>query len=266
MGVFYPPHLVLYGLLRRACLRRQPGRPHALGRPGGLLGGRGGSGSRPAGSALAGFALATSGFFVIHLPHQWGYTTGELDALGLGRWPGRLACRGGDGPRRGPGCWRAVLGAPGPARPLPARLHHPGGLALMAAWSLRRPPSRTPSGESTRRGGLACPGVLVAVFCRWRRCSSGRPLDWPGSRPRQRDYEYLSGFAATPFHLIKLRRSRPVPPVAALAAVAWDPFHTSPEERLAYVGLVAAVPGRPGDRPRGSAATRRAMPDAAASS
>ena len=53
-----------------------------------------------------------------------------------------------------------------------------------------------------------------------------------------RDFEYLSGFAATPIHLVSY-----VAPVLFHGSplwrpVAWDPFHTSPEEHLAYVGLV----------------------------
>ena len=41
-------------------------------------------GASEIGAALAGFTWATCGFFLIHLPHQWGYTVGVLDALGLG--------------------------------------------------------------------------------------------------------------------------------------------------------------------------------------
>ena len=37
-----------------------------------------------AGRVLAAFVFAASGFFVIHMPHPWGYTTGIVDALGLG--------------------------------------------------------------------------------------------------------------------------------------------------------------------------------------
>ncbi len=33
-------------------------------------------GASPQGAALAGFAWSASGFFLIHLPHQWGYTVG----------------------------------------------------------------------------------------------------------------------------------------------------------------------------------------------
>ena len=36
----------------------------------------------------------------------------------------------------------------------------------------------------------------------------------------------------------QFRRARAVPSFAAVAALVWDPFHTSPEEQLAYIGLV----------------------------
>ena len=84
MGVYYPPTWS-----STDCFRSEPAYTaslvlHTLWGGLGATGRRGGSGVSAAGSALAGFAWAASGFFVIHLPHQWGYTTGELDALGVG--------------------------------------------------------------------------------------------------------------------------------------------------------------------------------------
>ena len=125
MGVYYPPHVVLYGLLpTELAYIAEPGASHALGGARGVLGSRVGSGVSAAGSALAGFAFSASGFFVIHMPHPWGYTTGSWMpwAWGLAWW--LLNCRS----HRCAG--RLFSAQPGPraaapARALPARLHDP---------------------------------------------------------------------------------------------------------------------------------------------
>jgi hypothetical protein len=53
-----------------------------------------------------------------------------------------------------------------------------------------------------------------------------------------RDCEYLSGFAATPLHLVSYVAPGLFQRSPLWRPLAWDPFHTSPEEHLAYVGLV----------------------------
>jgi hypothetical protein len=66
---------------------------------------------------------------------------------------------------------------------------------------------------------------------------------WPTARlaelaVRQRDFEYLSGFASTPFHLVNYIAPGLFHRSTLWRPLVWDPFHTSPEEHLAYVGLV----------------------------
>ena len=84
-------------------------------------------------------------------------------------------------------------------------------------------------------GGVAL--ALAAVF----------PLAavqlWPTARlaglaAAQRDFEYLSGFASTPFHLVNFVAPGLFHRSPLWRPLVWDPFHTSPEELLAYVGLV----------------------------
>ena len=53
----------------------------------------------------------------------------------------------------------------------------------------------------------------------------------------RRDFEYLSGFAATPFHLVSLAAPGLFHGSPLWRPLVWDPFHTSPEEYLAYLGL-----------------------------
>ena len=76
MGVFYPPHWLLYGLLPLETAYTASLVAHTLwGSLGAYWCARVFGVSRE-GSALSGFAWSTSGFFLIHLSHQWGYTTG----------------------------------------------------------------------------------------------------------------------------------------------------------------------------------------------
>ena len=77
MGVYYPPHLILYGLLRTEWAYVASLVLHTLwGALGVWWAGRR-FGVSPVGSGLAAFTFSASGFFVIHLAHPWGYTTGS---------------------------------------------------------------------------------------------------------------------------------------------------------------------------------------------
>jgi hypothetical protein len=59
-----------------------------------------------------------------------------------------------------------------------------------------------------------------------------------GLAASQRDFEYLSGFAATPFHLVNCVAPGLFHRSPLWRPLVWDPFHTSPEELLGYIGLV----------------------------
>ena len=65
---------------------------------------------------------------------------------------------------------------------------------------------------------------------------------WPTARlarlaAAQRDFEYLSGFAVTPLHLVSFVAPGLFHRSPLWRPLVWSPFHTSPEELLAYVGL-----------------------------
>ena len=53
-----------------------------------------------------------------------------------------------------------------------------------------------------------------------------------------RDFEYLSGFASTPLHLVNYVAPGLFHRSPLWRPLVWDPFHTSPEEHLAYIGLI----------------------------
>src|SRR4051812_34886814 len=77
MGVFYPPHVILYGLFPTEIAYTASLVLHTYWAALGTYWAARKFGVSPWGAALAGFSWAASGMFVIHLPHQWGYTTGS---------------------------------------------------------------------------------------------------------------------------------------------------------------------------------------------
>jgi hypothetical protein len=227
MGVFYPPHLILHGMfsLERAYVLSLV--LHTL------WGGLGGYwaarrfGAGRLGAGLAGFAFAASGFFVVHLPHPWGYTTGAWMPWAWGLAWSLLNQRGGGTARR-----LFLLSVVLTMQVLPGHFQiafmTQATVGIMAAWSIleRRPMACV---------GLTAMGVAVAL-----------PLAaaqvWPTARlaamaADHRDYEYLSGFAATPLHLVGLVAPRMFHGSPLWRPLVWDPFHTSPEELLVYVGI-----------------------------
>ncbi len=74
------------------------------------------------------------------------------------------------------------------------------------------------------------------------------------------DSEYLSGFAATPFTWSVTWHPGCFQGSPLWRPLAWDPFHTSPEEYLAYVGLVPLFLALVTIRHASGAATRRRAP------
>ena len=102
MGVYYPPHLLLYGLLSTEVAYTPSLVLHTLWA--GLGGVLGGPAVRDLGDRVGagGFAWAACGFFLIHLPHQWGYTAGSWMPWAWGlAW--QVAAGRGRGGRRC--CW-----------------------------------------------------------------------------------------------------------------------------------------------------------------
>src|SRR5262249_12420516 len=76
---------------------------------------------------------------------------------------------------------------------------------------------------------------------------------WPTARlarlaADQRDFDYLSLCAATPLHLVNFVAPGLFHRSPLWRPLVWTPFHTSPEEYLAYIGLaplfLAAIASR----------------------
>ncbi|MBV8488313.1 MAG: hypothetical protein JO161_08540, partial [Planctomycetaceae bacterium] len=209
MGVYYPPHLILYAILptERAYVASLV--LHTLlGSIGGWWAARQ-FGVSQLGSGLAGLVYATCGFFLIHMPHPWGYTTGSwlpwawgLAWLILTSESERQAER------------MLLLSLILVLQILPGHFQVAFmtmvGIALLSLWGtlefmLRRP---TPaSGQPLSGMSHSLWRVLALLLC----LATVFPLAalqlWPTARlarlaAAQRDFNYLSGFAASPLHLV----------------------------------------------------------------
>jgi hypothetical protein len=251
-GVFYPAHLLLYGLFKLETAYSLNIVLHHLlagwftyfcGRTFGL---------RPIGAMLAGLVFAGNGFFIIHFPHQWAYTSGCWVPLAVA-----LA-------------WRVV--APSEAA-IVSRVSSVIGLAVVLAVQMLAGHFQIAfyTQMTVLLMGVAC--IFQQMWCVVRssrgKLELGKHSRWGPSGgvfwiigavcvafgvaavqllptyeliqlalPQGRDFEYLSGFANAPFHLVSYVLPTLFHVNPLWRAVAWDPFHTSPEECFSYVGIL----------------------------
>ena len=258
MGVFYPPHLILYGRPFSNLLHSQETFTEAAYVTSlvvhTLWGGLGAfwaarrMGVSGVGAALSAFAWSTCGFFMIHLAHPWGYTTGCWMpwAWGLG-WS--IVAPGDRSSRAAPFLLTLVLVLQVLPGHFQLAFQTQVTLALTVAWwvagrwiaDLRRQRSGAAddvegAGPALRRAGVVLLAVaavfpLAAIQLR----PTARLAEMAGG---QRDVKYLAEFAETPLHLVNLVAPGLFHRSPAWRPIVWDPLHTSPEECLAYLGLV----------------------------
>jgi len=274
MGVFYPVHVILYRWLPTESAYVFSLVLHTLWGGLGTFWAARRLGISSAGAALAAWSWSACGFFLIHLAHPWGYTTGCWMPWAWGLTWCILAGRTEDGGRRTEE--RSVFnffrppssalrpadgGAARPARPFLLSLVLvlqvlPGhfqvafmtqfGIVLMILWAaieqwgvlgIGRLPAAAAGPALSLRGAGGVVLALAAVF----------PLTaiqlWPtfrlaGLAAGQRDSGYLSDFASPPFHLVNYVAPGLFHRSPLWRPLVWDPFHAMPEEHLAYVGLV----------------------------
>jgi hypothetical protein len=245
MGVFYPVHIVLYRWLNTETAFVVSLVAHTLWGGLGAYWAARRLGISRMGSALAAFSWTTCGFFLIHLAHPWGYTTGCWMpwAWGLGF---SLLTHGTTAKPAYPLLLALVLAL----QLLPGHFQlafiTEVGLFLMVVWAVfeRLPErwSRVDSSDSIGdRPNLAAAFVALLALA-WafllaamQLCPTARLAQLAAARS---DFGYLSDFASPPFHLVNYVAPGLFHRSPLWRPLVWDPFHAMPEEHLAYVGIV----------------------------
>jgi hypothetical protein len=231
MGVYYPPHLLLYGFLSVELAYTMALVLHTLWAGLGASWASRKLGTSPRGAALAGFAWASCGFFLVHLPHQWGATTACWMP-----WAWGLAwmTATGQGGRRAPLLLAAVLAIqilPGHFQ-LAFNTEVTAGL-LGLCGLLSRGRVEISRWRRVLRLGMALAAVLPLSIAQL-----GPTAELAALARSQRDPEYLSAFATPPVHLVSYVAPGLFHRSPLWRPLAWDAFHAMPEEHLATIGLV----------------------------
>jgi hypothetical protein len=246
MGVYYPPHLVLYWIFPTELAYTLSLVFHTIWGALGVFWLARRLGVSATGSLLAGFTFSASGFFVIHIPHPWGYTTASWMPWAWGHAWWLLNCRS---DRFAGLLFRLSLILV--LQLLPGHFQiafiTQTGILLMTFWMLLVEPwvrsrqSEFPAADiaTIPRGRNA---ALVAACLLMAFPLAGMQLI-PTARlarlaSNQRDFNYLSLCATTPLHLVNYIAPGLFHRSPLWRPLVWTPFHTSPEEQLAYVGLV----------------------------
>jgi hypothetical protein len=245
MGVYYPVHWALYGCFNTESAYTLSLVIHTLWGGLGVFWAARRLGISGVGSALAAFVWSTCGFFLIHLAHPWSYTTGSWMPWAIGlAWsiltPGRVL-----------GAWRPlVLSAILAMQLLPGHFQLAFQtefvIAFLVVWAAverargvvvarRSGDTGEPKYDWRRPWAVVIVLVTALPLAALQIVPTARLA---GLAAGQRDFEYLSGFAATPFHLVNYVAPGLFHRSPLWRPLVWDPFHTSPEELLGYVGLV----------------------------
>jgi hypothetical protein len=231
MGVYYPPHILLYGALPVELAYTLALVLHTLWAGLGAAWASRRLGTSPRGALLAGFAWATCGFFLVHLPHQWGATTACWMP-----WAWGLAwmTATGEGGRRAPLLLAAVLALqilPGHFQ-LAFNTEVTAGL-LGLCGLISRGRVEISRWHRALRLGLALGAVLPLALAQL-----GPTAELAALARSQRDPEYLSAFASPPVHLVSYVAPGLFHRSPLWRPLAWDALHAMPEEHLATIGLV----------------------------
>lgn len=244
MGVYYPPHLILYRMLptERAYVASL-----VLHTAWGALGTWWAArrfGVSAAGAGLAAFAFSAGGFFAIHMPHPWGYTTGSWMPWAWGLTWSILDDRGPAPAARLLGLSLVIV-----LQLLPGHFQLAFftlvGIVLMIVLRLVDLRIDLPHGDGPGTTGLARPwgNAALVMLCLAFAFPLAALQVVPTARlarlaAGQRDFDYLSLCATTPLHLVNYVAPGLFHRSPLWRPLVWTPFHTSPEEQLAYVGLI----------------------------
>ena len=238
LGVFYPPHIILYKCLPLEAAYTFDMALHAVWAAVGAWLMARHLGRSPAASALAAITWVSSGFFLVHEPHHWGWTTGSwlpwifLAGLKLIQSnPSTTADK----------LKKTLILAGFIAMPVLTGHFQLGFIAMVSLGIFWLAMIVTLDKTTNTLMGWRGAPYLLAAFAIALALTMAQVLptwDLAQQANQQRDWEYLSGFAAPPTHLMGLIVPALGRTVTFWRPLIWDQFHTSPEELFFYVGLV----------------------------
>jgi hypothetical protein len=235
LGVFYPPHLILFALLPLEWAYAADRIIHALWAVLGCWTIARSLGHSAAASCLCSLVFVTSGFFLVHETHHWAWPTASW--IPWIWWAmSRMVRKPEDA------CMSSCMTA-SICIAMPVLTGHfqmgfvamVSGLFLTVAFALTDGSQR--SSGLRWRSLLAMPGAFV-VAAGLAAVQIIPTKELASLANDQRDWEYLSGFAAPPLHWLGLLLPGLGRSFAFWRPLLWDQFHTSPEELFFYVGLV----------------------------
>lgn len=233
MGVYYPPHVALYGLLGTEAAYTASLVLHALWAALGVLWAARWFGLSWAAGGLAAVSWAGSGFFAIHLAHPWAVTVGSWMpwawglAWGLSRSSGMSRIHN--------GFWLALVLS---IQVLPGHFQlafitqvSVGMLVLAgSAGGLR--------GRMVALAWLLGAGIIGMLLASAQLVPT---FHLAMTAESDRNYDYLSGFSTPPPLLLSYLAPGLFHGSPLWRPIVWDPLHASPEEHLAYVGLLPLI-------------------------
>jgi hypothetical protein len=247
MGVYYPPHVLLYGLFGVETAYVTSLVLHTLWGALGAFWAARKFGISAEGSLLTAFSWSASGFFVIHMSHPWGYSCGSWMPWAWGLTWSILSGKTG-------GAWfrASLLSVVLFLQLLPGHFQiafmTQVGIALMLVWRIWN--ACFPGSEQAEAELVGVRDLRIVVWRRVVLVALGMAVAYPLAAlqlvptarlaqlaNQQRDFAYLAGFAATPFHLVSYVAPGLFHHSPTWRPLVWDPFLTSPEEHMAYIGL-----------------------------
>ncbi len=248
MGVYYPPHVLMYGLLSTEAAYTASLALHTFWAAIGVLWAARRFGLSASAGVLAAVSWAGSGFFAIHLAHPWAITVGSWMpwawglAWGLATGESRF--------RRA--FWLAIVLA---IQVLPGHFQIAFITQVSAALLVLAGARGRAKAKILALAWLAGAGVLGMSLASSQLLPTYRLATLAES---DRDFGYLSGFATPPMMLVSYVAPGLFHGSPLWRPIVWDPLHASPEEHLGYVGIVPLILalGAIGRRGRSDAATR----------
>jgi len=243
LGAFYPPHLVLYGLFPLEWAYAADRISHALWAALGCWVLANALGRSAAASFLGSVVFVFSGFFLVHETHHWGWpTTSWLPWI----WWAMLKVARYDGPGYSGLLSRCAILSLCASMPVLTGHFQMGFVSLVTGFvfSAVLALSERSVEQDGRKATSTCARKLVALvsgstFAAVLAAIQVLPtFELATLANDQRDWEYLSGFAAPPVHWLGLILPGLGRGFPFWRPLLWDQFHTSPEELFFYVGLV----------------------------